>query len=669
MQKVNNLSILLPSRLCYDWFAMKLNNLNLNQIETRSALTRPESTTPIRPAKLGESKDRVSLSRSSRTNFSSSAGDKLLNRKKWTILFYLDGNNQLSPMELRTFQGLKETGPDENLNLGVLLALKGHPVKRGMIKNQLTSKTEIFPEGRVMAQNPEDYPLSSRQTLERFLQWGARKCPAQHYALVISGVGKGILGLEENPDSGEILKNQELALALSKFTKTAGQKLEVINLDSDLSAGLEIAYQIKEDAGFLVASQELENTLPLPGLQRGMPHHKVVGDLKMGLREKDEISGEELAKLYVFEAEKQLGAKIFTPTQSALDLSKIKPVAKAADRLAETLTTQLTKSPENRYEITKALKHSQKFLALDFYDAPHNNYRDLGDFAKNILKNRELSQIKVVETSARQVLKTLKQAVVAEHHSPQSLAGKNLKGSSGLSTYLPLNYGKTSLPDPLNPGNASQDFNYPDLAFARDTQWPGLLQAISRDELLSGKLSKKETLEQLGDQLKIEMEKVLAPLEEGIESLKKRDFKKLAKTSRRILSSALPQPLNESYKVLFKCLAGTSQAYKGYTKIKQALLDSDYSLKDRLRVTAEGAVDASQGIGSIIACESLLTMGAIIQAPWSTALVLTAITLRIGYEMAGGYYKAYQADRMSVSEKIDFMNQEQQDRKKPHPPA
>lgn len=620
---------------------------NLNAIEGRASALQAAGGEKMSRRKPRSPKDRVSLSRTSKT-VSDGSPEQKLEKKKWAVLFYLDADNRLSPMALESFRQLKKTGGDENLHLGVLLSAKGHPVKRGLITTPQSSKTDPFPEGHLLAATPESYPLADNTVLERFLQWGARKCPAEHYALVMSGSGQGILGVMEKAGGKEILTNQELAAALEKFTRAAGKKIEVLTLETGLSAGLETAYQVKDGAGYLVASQELENTLPLPGLKKGLPHQKILADLKDGLREKGDLEGEELAKLFVFEAQKQLGSKVFTPTQSALELSQITPLAQAADRLAGALLKELKAHPEHRYDIAKAAQLSQKFLALEYYDDPHNRYRDLQDFTQKIQKAPRLKANPHIQAACGDLLDTLKKTVVAEHHTAQSVSGTDLKNSHGISVYLPLNYGKTSLPDPLNPQNASPTFDYQDLAFARDSQWAQLLDQLSREELLSGKLAGEELLEAVEDDARTQLDRYLDPLRAGVQDLKDRNYRKLAEKMLAPLTKDLKDNLNKSYSVIFKSLHGGSLVYKGASKVKQAAKNPDYTLKNRLRIGLEGSIDAAQGLKTISACEGLLAGGAILNTPGALAL----IGLRIGWEIAAGLNKSRKADKMSLDEKL-----------------
>ena len=92
-------------------------------------------------------------------------------------------------------------------------------------------------------------------TLLSFIKFAASYAPAQHYALIIwdHGGGPGIVGVDFDNDR-DFLTLRELSYALSR----SGVKFDVIGFDACLMGTIETAYELRNYASYLVASEESE---------------------------------------------------------------------------------------------------------------------------------------------------------------------------------------------------------------------------------------------------------------------------------------------------------------------------------------------------------------------------------------------------------------------------
>ena len=100
--------------------------------------------------------------------------------------------------------------------------------------------------------------LSQPDTLLEFLNWSKDNYPADKYGLILWDHGGGAVsgfGFDENePNEDESLTIDEIKNALDKFEP----KLDFVGFDACLMGGFEIAYALKNDANYLIASEELE---------------------------------------------------------------------------------------------------------------------------------------------------------------------------------------------------------------------------------------------------------------------------------------------------------------------------------------------------------------------------------------------------------------------------
>jgi len=567
--------------------------------------------------------------------------------KEWTVLFYFDGKNNLAPMAKSSFSSIAKVGSDENVNLVAELAVGTADVQRGYVTGEKSK--ELFPGSEVIGQRDMGDP----GTLKEFMEWGMKNYPAKHYALVMWDHGAGFKGSMTDDETKHLIDNRELRDALKGVEQDTGNKVDVLNFNACLMGQAEVAYELRDAAKYLVGSEEVEAGLriPIPGLVGTTPQHKVMTDLKEGIKEKGEVTPEELAKLYVFEAKNQFGQTMFTPTQSAIDLSKMEQVKTDADEVAKSLLDEIKKDPATIDIIRKDIKNTQRFLNYDMYAKPYLDYRDMGDFAR-VLMNDPHFKGTAVEENAKKLFEAVSNAVIAEEHALESFSGRVMEGSTGMSTYLPKNYGHDPMGNnPIDNVPAGGTHGYENTSFAKDTNWDELLQTISKDDEKLGKI--------IGKYPKINkyLETALPIAQmEGYEQAWSAALSHATKPTGGFLPlTSFPYilPLPGVVAAGAGILGGALRTSKGVEKIATSAT-KDFAPGKNMKLTLSGIVDSIVGVGSIVTCAALLAGMPAIAAPAG------AVVLGLGggsalLSLGGGVLKAYKASKMSVSEKLQSM--------------
>lgn len=101
--------------------------------------------------------------------------------------------------------------------------------------------------------------MGNPNTLEYFLDYTTTNYPSGNYSLILWNHGGGPLigyGLDET--TNDILTLAEIASALNNSNFNQDNKLGLLGFDACLMAGIESAYVLRDNAEFLVASQESE---------------------------------------------------------------------------------------------------------------------------------------------------------------------------------------------------------------------------------------------------------------------------------------------------------------------------------------------------------------------------------------------------------------------------
>jgi hypothetical protein len=393
---------------------------------------------------------------------------------QWTWLVYMAGDNNLEGAGRDDLAEMKRVGSTADVNVLVQFDTEAKKTTRYRIeKNRL----------RVLQQMP-GVDCGDPKVLTQFIQWGIQRYPAQHYLLDVWNHGGGwenlpadynydairlakpqaaarlkgikralfrttVQKIHKRPGrqraiaidcgSHDYLDNQELRDGVFKALP-AGRKLDILGCDACLMNMLEIAYEMKDTATFMVGSEETE-----PGA--GWPYAAIL----KGLVAKPTMSPADLAKTVVTEYGKYFQRTQETATQSALDLEEIQAAAAAVDELAEVLLADLASVAG---AVTLARDRAQKF------EMPE--YIDLGDFAAQL--SQRLPQHAPIKAASDKVLQALRPATGTGLVIQNVTSGTKVQRASGVSIYLPL-------PEDYAP-------DYADLAFSQDRRWKAFLEAL-----------------------------------------------------------------------------------------------------------------------------------------------------------------------------------------------
>ncbi len=386
---------------------------------------------------------------------------------QWTVLIYMAGDDRNPDgIEYAISQDLAEIKSIGSTDSVHFVAQTDDASGVACYRYRLRKGTDLAAD-RLERFNG-DLNTGSTKTLVDFVAWAHVLFPADHYALVLWGHGSGhddqdvyrmIRGavsprvaarlaqrrlgffsgtrrsiLEQGPTrgygyddtAGDFLDNAELRKVLLQVRRILGRKLDILGFDACLMAMIEVAYQIRDLAQLLVAS---ERTEPGDGwwysrafrslkILPAMPASKLVKDIVAGYRD---AYGNDM-------------------TLSGIDLDKVPLLVQCLDAWVKAA------DPADFHVLRRS--------ALDCSPRPGDGYCDLGSFLKTA--STKLLQGYV---EAREARKALKQVVIAS-------CGQ----TSGLTVYAPGNF------RPEQAG--STDALYLSLNFVRETAWGDFLRKV-----------------------------------------------------------------------------------------------------------------------------------------------------------------------------------------------
>jgi len=415
------------------------------------------------------------------TGFAFSLTRSLYGLAEWTVMVYLDGDNNLESFAVNDFLEMSQVGSTSAINIVVQLdRISGHDsrydnwtethrfyVTQGMVPSRANAISN-WGDGK----GGREVNMGDPQTLVDFVTWSMSRYPARRYALILWDHGSGwkementltelrsnlhyVSSPEEKRKIREKIKElegklsrwkieksictddssgydsltlQELRWALEEIPGT----MDIIGFDACLMGMIEVAYEIKNYSFVMVASQADENG-------DGWPYDTILQSLKNS----PEMSAEEFAFVMV-EKYGQEYSLSQSATLSAVRLPYIFDLRVTLDNLVANL---LGKN-QDWLAVHIALQTTRRFDDTD--------YKDLKGFLGG-----------VVSGTWNEELKDLAEAVITEFDNVL-IASSGPPGANGLSIYLP-DFGRS----------ISSQYN-PDVVLFAESSWAEFLVAFQQ---------------------------------------------------------------------------------------------------------------------------------------------------------------------------------------------
>jgi len=307
---------------------------------------------------------------------------------KWTILGYFDGNNlqDLDPVTsgsyvIQDVQEMEQVGSTKDVQVIVMV---GSIKTEGncnyyFIEKHLNEPSDSISSKILDSLGKED--MSDPDTLRNFIKYGVEHYPAQHYMLIINDHGdgwKGVCSDEQNGD-GKMMSLPELSTALS------GSKFDIIVFNAPSMSLLEVAYQLKDKANYLVASQSK------------FPMQNILSSAKwlQGLIDNPDLSPRTLATTMVDSISYTARNKYKENHIAAINLSKVDALASKVAALGNSLTM---KAGAHWNEVFNA------FWDGYFPDYDDSAFTDLREFAKKIQNSSNLDSAIINDAQAVEIV-------------------------------------------------------------------------------------------------------------------------------------------------------------------------------------------------------------------------------------------------------------------------
>jgi cysteine peptidase C11 family protein len=189
----------------------------------------------------------------------------------WTIMVFFAGDPHLSPSMTSQIKALKDAGFQKNTTVLVHY----DPNEKGVgtttfdiNRQRKTQKGTIIGDGRdpfvrnLIEDSIPGVPKSATadQALEAFLNSAVEQHAAKHYLVFLTGhgmvVGNDVFLPDEHPETGVTLKRLgEILSTFSVKARDSGGAVELIGLHSCSMSAIEVAYELRGTAKYMMATE------------------------------------------------------------------------------------------------------------------------------------------------------------------------------------------------------------------------------------------------------------------------------------------------------------------------------------------------------------------------------------------------------------------------------
>lgn len=372
-------------------------------------------------------------------------------KKSWTFLVYIAGDNNLAKYADLDLREMMEVGSNEHVNILAYATIKRENEEKTTAKYYI-EKGSLTQIGDLAVKDSGDVV-----TFTEALEWAHTEYPSDHFALVLWNHGSGALnrnlnwskGICFDDTTGHYLTDRDCFATFGwicdKFRE--GKKIDVIACDACLMGSVEIAYTFQPYADYYVASEET-----IPG--SGFPYQGVLAPFKEGSPEPVDFA-KNIVKVYSenYEANKN------DYTLSAIDLKKLDPLVSQLNLIAQFFdnllkTRRISAVVKNELMNAVSLKNCLHFSVVQYVDL----YQCLSNILTSVqYMGLDYSKRWYIEKVVKDTLPLIDNCVIANKYSPEYTQAR------GLSIYFTLDF---------------VDASYDELLWTEWTKWSQFMQAL-----------------------------------------------------------------------------------------------------------------------------------------------------------------------------------------------
>ena len=371
--------------------------------------------------------------------------------KEWTVMVFVNAKNNLEQYGLKDVNEMEAIGSSDKVNIVAELGrINGYSTEDGDWKGsrryliQKDADTKKINSPIVMEIPQSD--MGDWNYLVNFVKWAKENYPAKRYVLIVWNHGSGWnknfemleiggKGISYDDETGHHITTAQLKQVLDKTGN-----MNIFAMDACLMQMIEVAYEIRNNANYIVASEETE------------PADGYTYDTWLGpLVNNPAMSDAELAKTMVNSYTDHYQSINQGATQSAIKASAMDKFASLTNDFADALMAN--------NDVANAKNARTK--AQSFY---YSSNKDIYHFVKLVV---DATQFADVKAKGQALLDFMSKELITHNRA----FGNKYANAFGLAGYLPSYY----------------TTSYDELLWAKDSKWDEMMKWINGKEIVNEK--------------------------------------------------------------------------------------------------------------------------------------------------------------------------------------
>ncbi len=363
--------------------------------------------------------------------------------KEWTVMVFINAKNNLESYGLKDVNEMEMIGSTDKINIVVELGrIKGYSSDDGDWKGcrryyiMKDNDTKKITSPLIMENAKCD--MGSWEYLADFANWVKKNYPAKKYVLIVWNHGSGwekggditqLLiekGISYDDETRNHISTPQLRMALEKIGG-----VDILAMDACLMQMAEVAYEVKDWAKVVVASEETEPA-------DGYTYNTWLDPLAKNPTANPKTVARYIVDSYTdhYQSIKQQA------TQSAIDATKLEELKALIDDFVDAVMKN-----NDLTNVKNARTNAQRFY--------YSSNKDLYHFVKLVTDSTQINEVKV---KGEALLKFMKESLIIHNRA----YGPKYANAYGLAVWLPTYYSTS----------------YDELKWAGETKWDDLIKWI-----------------------------------------------------------------------------------------------------------------------------------------------------------------------------------------------
>jgi parallel beta-helix repeat protein len=174
----------------------------------------------------------------------------------WTVIVYLDGDNNLGTYMLTDLASLTSAGSNANVNVLVLFDKLGRDNTEAYYL--FGGSRQSIPLSAISSTWTDEVNMGDPNTLVKFSSYCISNYPAQHYLVILQDHGAAWAGCcWDDNSNGDRLTISELDSAFSAIKGRIGHNVDVVLFNDCLMSNIDVLYQLYPYTDYIVGSETL----------------------------------------------------------------------------------------------------------------------------------------------------------------------------------------------------------------------------------------------------------------------------------------------------------------------------------------------------------------------------------------------------------------------------